>query len=53
MDTRRVTLAMEVLLQKNITAENLDPRDADKFQRNLQSFQRRRFESTAHVAAAA
>lgn len=53
MDTRRVTVAMEILLNKTIMAETVDPSDADKFQRNLQSLQRRRFESVAQVAAAA
>lgn len=39
MDTQRVILAMELLLENAIMAQRVDPSDADKFQRNLQCLQ--------------
>lgn len=53
MDTQRVTLAMEILLQKTIDAKKVHPNDAKVFQRNLETLQRLRFEYTVTVASAA
>mmetsp|Transcript_119277 Transcript_119277/g.344991 ORF Transcript_119277/g.344991 Transcript_119277/m.344991 type:complete len:256 (-) Transcript_119277:40-807(-) len=58
METRKVILAMEVLLQKAVMADKVEPQDADSFQYNLQRFkgvQARRpiFEYTISAAGAA
>lgn len=53
MDTQRVVLAMEILLQRTIDAKKVEPDDASMFQRNLESLQRHRFQCTITVASAA